>query len=287
MAASAFIYPNNQSTVAQVMTKFHELALTKGWELQHANTIAIGTGTATNPKWDATPALSTPAGIASYLMPLAGLTNRWVIQIEWAWGNSSPTAALGYTTTAQGVNTSTGALISPGRRNGWVAPSFVAGMTSLSVSEYGFAFMIAAQWHGVERRRSIGNVILDDLISHQFAEGGSTGFTGGARNVVRRWDTPEFGEDGLAFLAGFSTSSTSGVAQLSTLSSSDNNTGYPVGPLSNSNGLGGILRHVQCFRPNDSIASIDQSIEIDGQARLYFPYPVTGPGGLRTLIAKS
>ncbi len=287
MAASAFSFPSNGATVALLGTKLHEFLIAKGWEIQWANAAAIGTGTATNPKWDATPTISTSAGIVSYLSPLAGLTNRWTINIELAWGSSSVAGAILYTQTAQGINTSTGMLTNAGRRNGWTMPAFNAGQHHVTVSEYGFAVVGAGQWHGVERRRLIGNSYVDDLISHQFTVSSPIGFTTGGRNVVRNWATGEYGEDFLVFLTGLSSASVSGGADISTLSSGDGNVGYPAGPMSNSNGLGGMLRHVQCFRPNDSIVGIDQAIDIDGQQRLYFPTNVAGPGGLRLLMARS
>ncbi|UQN05438.1 hypothetical protein [Deinococcus sp. QL22] len=286
MAASSFSFPNNASSAALIMSKLHELLIAKGWEIQWANAAAIGTGTAANPKWDTTPAVSTSAGIASYLMPLAGLTNRWVVTVEMAWAAGSVLIPLFYSTTAQSVSTSTGVMTGAGRRNGGSFGQFNAGQAHVTVSEYGFAFTNAGLWHGVERRRQITNTYSDDLTSHQFSTAGNVGFANGARNLCRNWTTGEYGEDALAFLGTYATTALTSGDNIATLSSGDGNVGFPAGPITTSNGLGGVLRHVQCFRPNDSVVGIDQAITVDGQTRLYLPTVGAGPGTLRVLIAR-
>ena len=283
MSLTAHVFTT--STLPLIGQKLHELLTAKGWEIQHANTAAIGTGTASNPKWDGqTATASTSGGLASYLMPLAGLTNRWVVQFDLRWGGTTTNLVVN-TTTAQAVNTGTGALTAAGRTNGGGVGGFGAELW-LNASEYGVCIGGTGNWHGVERRRLTGNTYVDHLTTHQFATQTLTGFITGARNITRSWATGEFAEQPLAFLTGMSSTSATGGVDISTMSSSDNNVGYPVGPFGTSNGLGGVLRHVQCWRPGDSVAGVDQAIEIDGQGRLYYATNTTGPGNTRVLVAR-
>lgn len=287
MSATAIIAADAPSAnLSFIGPALHDLLIAKGWELQYANADAIGTGTATSPKFDKTPATNTSGGRVTYLMPLAGQVNRWTVDIEFRWAGQTSAGVI-RTTTAKGVNTVTGVLVEPGRQNGGrvvnTGNNAVEGW--MTASEYGFAIGSGANWHGVERRRTTGNVVTDDLITHQFAVFDTTGFASGARNVTRNWATVEYAEQPLAFLAGFSAATT--LSPISTLSSSDGNVGYPTGPISTSNGLGGVLRHVQTWRSGDCVIGTDQSIEIGGESRLYFTTNTTsGPDSSRVLIAR-
>ncbi|NTY02091.1 hypothetical protein [Deinococcus sp. JMULE3] len=281
-------YPTGVGSLAAYAQKLHELLTAAGWEIQHANANAIGTGTATNPKWDTvTPAANISAGIVTYRMPLAGLTNRWVIQVELLWG--SPTAVINVrTTTALGVNAGTGALTTPGTTYGTgtnVAQTAIE--SALTVSEYGFAMVSTGNtWHGIERRRTITNAWADDILTHQHATGTPVGFPAGGHCRARSWATGEYAVMPLAWLHGLNSSS---ALDVTTLSGADN-VGYPTGPYQTSDGLGGLLRHLITMRPADSVAGVDQGIEVQGATRMYAPLAqstLTGnPGGNRILMAK-
>lgn len=280
-------YPTGTGSLAAWGQKLHDLLIAAGWELQYANANAIGTGTASSPKWDAvTAATNTSAGLATYRMPLAGLTNRWVVQIELHWTTTTSTFGI-RTTTAQAVNTGTGALTLPGTTygpNGQVAHTTAESV--IAVSEYGFVVNSASIWHGVERRRSITNAWMDDILTHQHAAGTPTGFAQGGWGRARSWATGEFAPMALAWLNGLDGSSALGIT---TLSGADN-VGYPTGPYQTSDGLGGLVRHLVTMRPADSVAGVDQGIEVNGTVRMYAPLTqasiTSNPGGNRILIAK-
>ncbi len=230
----------------------------------------------------------------AYLMPQAGLTNRWAVRFDFSIaGGGSVDMAVTTGKAVDGAGVVAGA--SPARGLLTLVPGAGGNDTVVVASEYGFATVMWCNgsfpsFLAVERRRNISNTYTDDLLVAGTAFSGSgTGWVSnnGVRNIVRNWTVGEYAEQGMAYLAG----AQNAVSYTpSTLSTSDGNVGYPMGLFSTSGGLGGALRLVQVWATGDAVPGADQSIEVDGASRLYYCLNVDNvagfPASVRLLVAR-
>ncbi|WP_412027007.1 hypothetical protein [Deinococcus yunweiensis] len=283
------------SSLTTLATRLHANLIAAGWEHVYSNADAIGTGTASSPAWTKAAAASTSAGVSVYRMPLSGLTNRWYVRVEWAWGSAG--GAQIYPKITTGTGWDAGGSVITGAGTAFAANDGHANNTTetfVVTNENGLMVFLntgaGTGWFlGLERRRSIGNTVIDDVVTYAYASTGRLGFTGnGPRNVVRNWALGEYAEQPLVVLSAVTGATVTTGVSPSTLSSADGNVGYPCGFFSSSNGLGGILRLIQLWLNADNAAGAEQSVEIDGASRLYFAAArLLTPGGQSLLIAKA
>lgn len=279
----------NSSTPAIVMQALVNVCKAQGWTVEYADSNAIGTGSASDPRFD-TVAYSSGAsiGIIVLKMPLNGLSTEWRIRIEVKWG----TVSGGYVLLmATGTGQSGGVLTNPG------TTISVGGATSSSQinSEYYIAahkneFLLAlpatfAIQFG--RFRTLSGVSLDDI--QIMATGMSTTFVSGFPApanglnplagicMTRNVSQGEYPAS-RALVWGHSASSGNYTA-VTTLTDFGGNYGYPLGPFSMGNGPGGFTRLMAYFPTGDIPAALQNfTVTVDGADRLFFV--PTGVGAL-------
>lgn len=288
------------STVQNMMTQLHTTLIAAGWEIVHANADAIGTGTASNPAWTKTPAVSASAGIVTYRMPLvSGYPTRWVAQIEAAW--TTATAITWGVRVTWATDSSSGGVLT-----GAGTPHLAtAAVSSASTNQTSTEWYIIADEHNVlialhaagsgwlysgGRRRRLDGTILDDLSTYatialtgspaSISVGGVTGAVQGI--AMSRTATSESTAQRWVVFA----DSAGGVPY--TLNRMDGATGIPQGPINVSGGTAGMPRLFAFLPSNDAVAGVDSSLYVDGATRAYHVTTTTGitaGSALQTRIA--
>lgn len=280
---------SNPVTIQQLGQPLHSNLIAAGWTLEYANADAQIGGSGGAPGWGKTPAVDTSAGIVVYRMPASGsLKNRWYAQVEFRWAGITSSIQTRLTI-AKGVNASTGALTEPGTLCGYDASAQNNNGGDCYVVAYDHGLLVAINsgshnyFLGLERRRSLVGQYTDDAVAYglgsaPLSSGGWTASSGSSINLARSWASGEYGSQPLAALIGVANSGTPPTP--TTYNAQSNATGYPAGLFSTSGGLGGMLRLLMLWLPNDAPALGSQSVRIDGADRIYF---ATGSGGLQPM----
>lgn len=283
---------SNPVTLQQIGQALHSALVAAGWTLEYADADAQIGGVGGAPGWGKAPAANTSAGKAVYRMPASGSLNRWYVQVEFRWSGIITSIQTRFTT-AKGVDSATGVLIEPGTVCGYDSTSQNnnGGDCYLAAFEHGLLVAINSTAHnyflGLERRRSLTGQYLDDVVAYGLgsAPAASGGWTlpssGSSVNLARSWNSGEYGSQPLAALIGVANNGTPPAP--TTYNAQGNSTGYPAGLFSTSGGLGGMLRLLMLWLPNDAPALGSQSVRIDGADRTYF---ATGSGGLSPMTCR-
>ena len=304
MAVVGTRYTTGFGSIQTLGTAIHAALILQGWTIEYANADAIGTGSASNPAWTKTPpnAAITSAGIVVYRMPSFSVLNRWYLQIEFFWAANVNNCFFTRFTTAQGVNSGTGVLVSAGTTYG---TSFNQnngpnsnGESWLGAWEHGILLSVSSLGGinngitGFERRRGFDGNVQDDCVSYLCLGAGATGIGFGGSNssdnMVRSWTVGERTAEPLALLLGQSSSAAGASRAITTFNQPSGNTGYPMGFYTTSGGLGGTVRLMQLWWLTDSNNLSSQDVYVDGANRQYFGASTTiTPNGQRLLLAQN
>ena len=298
MAVVGTRYASGFSSVQSVGTLIHAGLLAQGWDIQFANTGAVGSGNSTSPSWDSTNYANSPAGRVIYRMPAFGVLTRWFVQIEFFWRQN--TVIIDYNITI-GTGVTSGVLLNPGLTYGGNAVT--AGMATsngdswLSFWEHGFLFGVCGAsytfYSGFERRRDFSGNIQDDCVMYALSAAAGLnigGAAGNSDNLVRSFSVGERTIQPLGIMIGQRT--TVGIDNgrtITTFNQPSGNIGFPMGFYTTSGGLGGMLRLAQLWWSTDSNNIASQDVYVDGVARQYFGINIAliAPNGQRILLAQN
>ncbi|WP_295818040.1 hypothetical protein [uncultured Deinococcus sp.] len=265
------------STPANVMSQLHTTLLAAGWELVYADADAIGTGTASSPAWSKAYASGASIGLAVYRMPaIAGFATRWCVELNPTYGTAAGVWYMKSRTATD--STGAGVLTSPGS----VLSNSTSSSTSTSTStewyvnayEHGFAIGVhvtGSGWlWGIERRRTLAGVILDDLVYYACGQSASTvtlnGVVSTGYNGATNIRVAGAGEQTPQRWVVFADSS--GTTPF-TLNRMDGTSTLPQGPFNVTGGTAGFPRLFSFYPANDASNAIDLTVTVDGANHIY------------------
>lgn len=277
------------STPPITMQALIEVLKEQGWTVEYADANAIGTGSASSPKFD-TVAFSNGAsiGVVVVKMPLNGLSTAWLVRIEPKWGSTAGGWVVAFTT---GTSQTGGVLADPGT----ILTVGSAGSAGSSNAEYFISahkneFLMAFPAYSVVqvgRFRTLSGTSLDDICTTITSNYSSyvaglpapvAGITPTSGVCLTRNASQGEYTASRALVWGQSASSAN-YAGPATLTDFGGSYGYPVGPFLMGNGPGGFPRLMAYFPTGDIPAALQNfTVTVDGADRLFFV--PTGTGGL-------
>lgn len=277
------------STPPITMQALIEVLKEQGWTVEYADANAIGTGSASSPKFD-TVAYSSGAsiGVVVVKMPLNGLSTAWLVRIEPKWGTNASGWLMVFAT---GTGRAGGVLSDPGTTL-TVGSSSSTASNNLEyfISAHKNEMMVCFPAYSavqIGRFRTLGGTSLDDIVIlittnySAYVAGLPAPVFNISPNagvcITRNVSQGEYTAS-RALVWGHSTGATY-YAGASTMTDFAGNYGYPVGPFLMGNGPGGFPRLMAFFPTGDIPAALQNfTVTVDGADRLFFV--PTGTGGL-------